>query len=106
MLVAFAWSAATVLGATTATPEQWAKLVIVYTGGAFMIFALTNAFSAFIEQSIDSYPELSYLKLNRGDERLIEAFAVRRKTVYWRFIIGVVGNIGLGIVASKLERLL
>jgi hypothetical protein len=106
LTVFFAWGAASALGATLASQEQWIKLLITYVGGAYILLLMTSPFSSFIEQSVDGYPELAYLKLNRGDEKLIEAFTKRRKAAYWKFAFGLAGNISVGIAAAKLERLL
>lgn len=106
LLMLFCWQGATILGQSNATPEQWARLALLYVGGGFVLISLISTAASFIENSIDAYPTLSYLKLNRGDTKLIEAFADRRRGVLFRFIGGSVGSIALGVLSSKLEKLL
>ena len=106
MLTWFFWQAAAVLAQSKASPEQWARLGFLYVGGGFVFVSLVSTAASFIERAIDGYPELSYLKLNRGDTKLIQSFSDRRKGVIWRFVGGSLVSIALGILSSKLEKLL
>ena len=96
----FAWETSSQFSKAGVAIDQWAKLAIVYFGGGFILVALTGTAASFIEQAIDSYPELSYLKLNKGDANLLDKFASRRKHSVVRFIGGSLIAIVLGIISS------
>jgi hypothetical protein len=102
----FAWNVAGTLQLEGATAAQWARLILVYAGGGFILVSLISIAAAHMENAIDTFPELSYLKLNRGDEKLIELFKRRKNKVAARFLAGSTTAIVLGIISAKLERLL
>ena len=83
-----------------------ARLGLLFVGGGFILISLISTAASFVEHAIDGYPELSYLNLNRGDAKLIEAFSSRRSKVIWRFVIGSLVSTALGVLSSKLEKLL
>lgn len=100
----FAFSGASHTFAENTSIIQLAKFIIVYIGGGYISITAAGAAGILIEQSIDSYPILSYLKLNRGDGNLIEEFNNRRKRVITKFLAGAAFTVILGILATKLER--
>jgi hypothetical protein len=106
LLTWFAWETSSMFAKTGVPVDQWAKLAIIYFGGGFVLVTLAGTAAMFVEQAIDSYPELSYLKLNKGDANLLDKFASRKRHVVVRFIGGSLMAIILGIVSSKLERLI
>jgi hypothetical protein len=59
-----------------------------------------------MEEAIDSYPVLSYMKLNRGDANLIDEFDSRKRLVLFKFVASSVFAVALGIISSRLEKLL
>jgi hypothetical protein len=61
---------------------------------------------SFIEEAIDSYPDLSYLKLNKGDINLIDEFSDRKRAIMIKIALSGVFAVALNIVATKLERFL
>lgn len=65
-----------------------------------------GAIGGLIEEAIDSYPILSYLKLNKGDRNLIDEFGGQRRSVIVKLAISSISTIALGIVSAKLEKLL
>lgn len=87
-------------------PEVWARFFVVYAGGVLILVPLMGAVGSLFEDAIDSYPVLSYLKLNKGDANLIENFSKQKKAVLLKLVISSVFSVLLGIVSSKLERLL
>lgn len=54
----------------TTTADIWARFLVIYLGGAFLIVTLFGTMGSVIEEAIDGYPVLSYLKLNKGDSNL------------------------------------
>lgn len=86
--------------------QTWARFLVIYSGGAYIVLNLLNLAGSFLEQSIDNYPTLSYLNLNKGDSNLIDEFNSGRAPVIWKFISGGVLAIILGIASSKLEKLI
>lgn len=87
-------------------PDIWARFFVVYAGGALILVPLIGAIGSLIEEAIDSYPVLSYLKLNKGDTNLIEDFGSRRNAVLRKLTISSVFTVLLGIVSAKLEKFL
>lgn len=86
-------------------PEIWARFIIIYTGGAYILLMLARIIAEVVENAIDRFPELSYLNLNKGDEKLIQHAQSNKPRVLWRFAVGVIGAIIIGILTSKLEKL-
>jgi len=87
-------------------PDVWARFFVVYAGGALILVPLMGTIGSLIEEAVDSYPVLSYLKLNKGDINLIEEFAGRKRVVIFKLALSSVSTIALGIVSAKLEKLL
>lgn len=92
--------------AAGSSPEAWARFVVIYMGASYVVIGLTRAAGEMIEEAIDTYPTLSYLKLNKGDERMISDFRERTAMAVLTFLGGACFSIVLGIVSSKLEKLL
>lgn len=89
-----------------APAETWARFLVIFLGGFYLLVNLTNAAFEFIEESIDSYAVLSYLKLNKGDDKLVEEFGRRNRRVVLKFIAASLVSIALGVVSSKLTNLI
>lgn len=86
--------------------EKAARFFIVYSSAAFIIITLSKLTGRSIELSIDSFPMTSYLRLNNGDKNLINDFSEKKKAVIKNFIVSCLVTICLGVLASKLERLI
>lgn len=67
---------------------------------------IAGATGDIVERAIDTYPILSYLKLNKGDERLINEFSGSRIGTTIAFLFGIIMAIVIGIITSKLEKLI
>jgi hypothetical protein len=104
MVVAFGLRAVPEFFGAATPPTVWARFLIVYIGGAFILMSLAHTTAELIEEAIDTYPELSYLKLNKGDEKLIAEASSARPRVVTRFVLGCIGSVVLGIIAAKLEK--
>lgn len=101
----FAFQSIPTFFSAATTPEVWARFFVVFGGGAFLLLTLFGAMGSLVEQAIDGYPILSYLKLNKGDSNLIDDFGHRKKAVFYKFALSSVFTILLGIIAAKLEKL-
>lgn len=86
--------------------DRGARFIVIYGAAAYILISLGSAIGEIIENAIDCYPELSYLKLNRGDEKLIAEFQDRKVMVYLKLFGSAFFSILLGIVAAKLEKLI
>lgn len=106
LLTVFALSAVPNQLIEGSSASTWARFLVIYGGGAFIITRLMGFVGSLFERAIDNYPTLSYLNLNKGDANLIENFNTERKPELWRFILGCVSTIILGIAAAKLEKLI
>lgn len=83
-----------------------AKYFIAFMGSIILAQPLADTAGSAIESAIDSYPILSYLKLNKGDENLIDNFKTTKTISIVKFVFGAILSIGLGIISTKLEKLL
>ncbi len=90
----------------SSTPEAWARFLILYSSSSFVLLSLISATGEMIEEAIDTYPTLSYLKLNKGDEKLIEEFRGRRNRTVLKFVGGAILSVALGVLSSKIEKML
>lgn len=92
--------------ASGSSPEAWARFVVLYMGASYMLLAVAQAAGRMIEEAIDTYPTLSYLKLNKGDERMISEFQRRARGASMTLVGGAVLTVILGIISAKLEKML
>lgn len=83
-----------------------AKYFIAFLGAIILVQPLADTAGGAIESAIDSYPILSYLKLNKGDENIIDNFRDSKTLSLVKFIFGAILSIGLGVISSKIEKLL
>jgi len=106
VIVGFALEAIPTLFGTSAAPATVARFVVIFAGVSYILLSLVRACAELIEEAIDTYPVLSYLKLNKGDERLIEEASSAKPRAWLRLILGSLGSIVLGIISAKLEKLM
>lgn len=85
--------------------EAWVKFLLIYAGAAYILISLSNTTGKFLEEAIDNFPTLSYLKLNKGDIKVIDEFQSRRKSSVLKLAWSQMLAIALAIVASKLEKI-
>ena len=105
LLIYFALASISTFFGKDSTPETHAKFIVMYSGFAYFVIVLGGVFGRFMENAIDSYPILSYVKINKGDEALIERFSNSGKIIVFKFIFGVLLTVALGVVSCKLDRL-
>lgn len=86
--------------------ENGARFFVIYSAATYILVLLSRGAGEMIEDAIDGYPVLSYLKLNRGDANLINEFQGRKTKVILQFIGGTIFSIILGVVSSKIEKLI
>jgi hypothetical protein len=86
--------------------EILARFFVIFGTAAFVLWSSAFAVGKQIETSIDNFPVLSYLQLNKGDLQLIQKFRDSRKGTVLRLLVSSVFSIALGIAASKIEKLL
>ena len=86
--------------------DKGARFLVIYSAAMYIILSLTRAAGEMIEVAIDSYPILSYLKLNRGDIKLIDDLQGRKTKIILQFIGGCVIAVVLGIISARLDKLI
>lgn len=91
---------------TSVTVNKWARFLIIYSAAMYILLSITQFAGEVIENAIDTYPVLSYLKLNRGDIKLIDEFQGKKKMAILKFITGCVLTIILSIISSKLNKII
>ncbi len=104
LIMVFALGAVPAHFGTSAPPATVARFFVIFAGGSFILLSLVRVSAQLIEEAIDTYPVLSYLKLNKGDERLIEEASSAKPRAWIRFIFGSLVSIVLGIISAKLEK--
>ncbi|MFJ3314915.1 hypothetical protein ACIPLR_06105 [Herbaspirillum huttiense] len=108
-VMSLAYFALAAIPAAFASPihlENTARFFVLYGAGACVGMLLGKLAGEAIEYAIDTYPILSYLKLNKGDVKLVEKFSAQRWSVGVKFAIGIALQIAVGIASSKLEKLI
>lgn len=83
-----------------------ARFLVMYASAAYFAVALGAYLGSFMENAIDSYPILSYIKINKGDESLIREFRSGTTPVVLKFLLGAVLTVVLGVIACKLDRII
>jgi|SRR6185312_3744887 len=72
----------------------------------FVLSGLSLQLGMFLEGAIDSYQPLSYLKINRGDEKVIKSFGTSRTKAIWAaigsIILALLLNVAGGLIAAKI----
>lgn len=86
--------------------ENGAAFFVVFSTAAYIVLSIAYLLGNKIEDNIDSYPILSYVKLNRGDDKLIEDFSNNQKHVIRSFIINASMTIILSIIATEIDKLI
>lgn len=77
------------------------QFIIIYASVFFIISELAEVCLKKLELSIDSYLAISYLKINKGDAKLIKEFEARNtNSIIWSFM-GILGAIGIGIASNS-----
>lgn len=102
----YAFEAARDLDLTTQTSIDILQFGIVYIAGFHLLKQL--AFSSFrlLESSIDSFVDVSYIKLNKGDGNLIGEIKSKNKAAILKASISGIWVIALGVISSKLSLLI
>ena len=107
VITAIGLAKATSVALGTGGPSaEWVKWGIVCTTVLLVSRSLAHWIGEATEDSIDRVMQLSTIKFNKGDERLIEQYSCRN---VWRSIgagVGVALVIGQGIVANFLTYLI
>ncbi|WGG53276.1 hypothetical protein [Rugamonas sp. DEMB1] len=83
-----------------------AKFILFYSSSLYIFSILCRRLGAILEYSVDNFPILSYLKLNRGDENVIDKFRLSRRDTLLRFVFGSILAVVLGIISTKIEKLM
>jgi len=92
---------------TSATdPQIWARFLILFGGGFYLITSLAGTAGSMIEDAIDSFTVISYLNLNKGDRKLIDGFSKRKARVRLKFILGCVLTLVLGFASSQIAEII
>lgn len=80
--------------------DEVIQFIVLYGSVFFVISSFAELCFKKLEHSIDSYLALSYLKINKGDSKLIKSFKDRnKKSIIWS-VLGILGGVGMGLVSS------
>lgn len=84
--------------------NQLAKVSVVIFSVFFASFQLAKWFGEYSESSLDRYTELSYIKLNKGDEREITRAKEKNQKNILKTVGGIIGTLVLGILSSIIDK--
>lgn len=76
------------------------QFIVLYSSVFFIISSLSELCFRKLEHSIDSYLSLSYISINKGDNKIISKFKSRNKRSITWSILGIVGGVIMGFVSS------
>lgn len=91
---------------TSTAAEDWGRFIVIFGGAFYFVVTLAATAGVIIARAIDSIQTLSYLKLNKGDDKLISTFSKRNKSTFWRFLGGCTLTVTLGVISSNLSDFL
>lgn len=86
-------------------PLDWGRFFIIFSSAFYIVFIISGILGRFIEYAVDSIQQVSYLKLNKGDEKLIRNFSKRNRRTFIRFFAGCILTVLLGVASSLLSGL-
>lgn len=81
-----------------------AKFQLLAFMALFVSFRLAAWLGTISESAVDNFLELSYLRLNKGDEKEIKMAQDNNKAFTIRAIAGIIGTLVLGILASLIAN--
>jgi hypothetical protein len=105
LIICVALRAVPAFFAHDASPALWARFAIFFGGGLYVLSELAHSVGGTLENAIDGYTTLSYIRLNKGDVKLIEDFLRKRRGVVWKFVVGCLWTIALGVLAIRIESM-
>ncbi|NNM41049.1 hypothetical protein HKI82_11795 [Vibrio plantisponsor] len=80
--------------------DELIKFIVLYGSVFVVISSLAELCFRKLEHAIDSYLALSYLKINKGDNKLIKSFKDRNKrSIRWS-LMGIAGGFCMGVASS------
>ena len=95
-----------VLAESASDTQDLARFLVVFGAGTMLLSTLASSVGQVLESAIGSAGPVSFLKLNKGDERLIRNYAKRKTQIVLRFIFGCALTVVLGIASAKISLLL
>ncbi|MBQ4829818.1 hypothetical protein J8L84_11080 [Alteromonas sp. MMG017] len=82
------------------------KFLVIYASTFVIIGNLADTLLSKVESAIDSYLAMSYLKLNKGDAKLVTEFSQRnKKSLIWSGL-GVTGTLLIGLFTNYVYDLI
>ncbi len=87
-------------------PQLWARFLILFGGGFYLITNIAYTAGRIIEDAIDSFSVISYLNLNKGDEKLISEFSKKKERTVWKFCGGLFLTLVLGVASSMIANII
>lgn len=82
------------------------RFITIFAAVFYLLVGCAGFVGSLIEDAIDSHVVISYLKLNKGDEKLIGNFNKQRNGVIRKFILGCVLTVALGVLSSRISMLI
>lgn len=102
----FAYAAAGSQAMSTASTVDWARFGVIYLGVGNILIHMAYKIGSVLEVFVDSVGPMSYLRINKGDDRVIEQYSKKNRNTGLKIIGNIVFTIVLGIITTKLENLL
>lgn len=81
-----------------------AKYILLSSSVVFISYRIGNRLGRFAEDGIDNMLDLSYVSLNKGDEREIRKAMRRNRFEILKIVVGILGSIAIGIFSSYIAN--
>ncbi|MCK8068748.1 MULTISPECIES: hypothetical protein [unclassified Cobetia] len=84
----------------TVSGNEVLKFIVLYGSVFYVVSSLADLCFKKLEVSIDSYLSLSYLKINKGDAKIIKSFKNRNtRSIFWS-VVGLLGGVSMAVASS------
>lgn len=86
--------------------NEWLQFLILTGTSFYILIMLSGVIGKIIENAVDSVHSISYLKINKGDNKLVDGFHARNKKTFWKSLGACCVTVILGVIASKVAYLI
>jgi len=105
LVAIFAWHGVDLIDWQT-DASAFLRFLVAYGACGYLVAQIGYLAGHALEDTIVGYPMLSYLRLNRGDEQLVDDFVRRQKNSRLRSLLSVLAQLALAVAATQIDRLL
>ena len=104
VIIFYAFSSVPDFFTNSPDPQVWARFFIVFGGSFYLMMIMVGRSGSIVENALNSFSTISYLNLNKGDQKLIDDFKRRKNKIFLKFVFGCVITVLLGFMSSQLAE--